>query len=164
MDDIIKNELKRKMASVKAARTDRCPGEAELNDYLEGLLPKAKEEAIAAHVKSCYWCIEQLDLAQRGNDFFYQKGRGISLMTKIRTNSLKWFKENIWLLAAFIAFVISFMSKKYFFQFLILTLILGIKWIFTTGGSKTVIMIYEALRKKDAKQADEKQPSDRFTV
>jgi hypothetical protein len=65
-------------------------------------------------------------------------------------------RKNAWLIGAAIAFALSFVFSRYFLQFLILTLLLGIKWIASSGGSKNVIMIYEALRHRE-KESDGNQ-------
>lgn len=142
MDKFIRNGLKGRLSAAKMEKTEMCPDEAELVRYLEGALPEAKEKSIAEHVKGCYWCIEQLDQAQRVRSFASGTDR------KSQLNLMNWIKKNKWLIGAGIAFILSFIFSRYFLQFLILTLLMGIKWIFSTGGSKTVIMIYEAWKRK----------------
>jgi len=139
LDNFIKTGLRTRIASVKVEKTESCPGEAELIRYLEGALPKSEEQSIAGHVKDCYWCIEQLDQAQRLQ---------LRPDEKHRYPLINWLKKNKWLIGAGIAFTFSFIFSGYFLQFLILTLLMGIKWIFTTNGAKTVIMIYNAWKKK----------------
>jgi len=141
MDKFIKEGLKDRVSSMNIEKTGECPAEAELIRYLEGTLPETKEKSLAEHVKGCFWCIEQLDQAQRAQSFY--KGNKLAIL-----NITDWAKKNKWLLGAGIAFVLSFVFSGYFLQFLILTLLMGIKWIFSTGGNKTVVMIYDAWKKK----------------
>jgi len=141
MDKFIKAGLKSKVSSMKIEKTAECPAETELIRYLEGTLPETKEKSLAEHVKGCFWCIEQLDQAQRAQSFY--KGNKAAIL-----NITDWAKKNKWLLGAGIAFILSFVFPGYFLQFLILTLLMGIKWIFSTGGNKTVIMIYDAWKRK----------------
>jgi len=141
MDKFIKEALKNKVSSMKIEKTVDCPAEAKLIRYLEGTLPEAEEKSMAEHIKGCFWCIEQLDQAQRAQSI-YEGNKAAA------ANIADWAKKNKWLLGAGIAFILSFVFSGYFLQFLILTLLMGIKWIFSTGGSKTVVMIYDAWKRK----------------
>lgn len=67
---------------------------------------------------------------------------------------LAWIKRTKWLLGALIALFISFFSSKYFLQFLLIAAVLGIKWIFDAGATRTLIMIYEAWRQRDRGEAE----------
>lgn len=154
LDDIIKSGLAKEIGSLRIEKTDSCPNETKLSEYLGGKLPRGEEQLLAEHIKQCYWCIEQLDLAQRARSILDIKERKMRLAGRkgmIRTNLINWIKKNKWLVGAAIAFILSFVFSRYFLQFLILTLLMGIKWIFTTGGTKTVIMIYDAWRRKSRK-------------
>ena len=49
------------------------------------------------------------------------------------------------LLLTISAFVLSFVFKRYFFQFLVLTLLFGFKWIIDQKNAKTQILVYKAI-------------------
>lgn len=142
---LIKEGLKRKAEGVRVAKTTQCPDEATLTKYLEGDLLKEKERAISEHVTNCFWCLEQLDLAQRARSA-PPCAKNLSM-----TDISGWIKKNKWLLAAAITFTLSFVISRYFLQLLTLTLLMGMKWIFSTGGAKTVVMIYDSLKRRSSK-------------
>jgi len=56
---------------------------------------------------------------------------------------------NAWLLLALASFVVSFMWHRRFWQFLILTLVFGLRWALAGLQHKTLVMIYEAWRRHD---------------
>ena len=69
-----------------------------------------------------------------------------NIVQKKPTKTISKYK---WQVFASISFILSFIFTRYFLQFLILAVIFSIKWIFDTGSTRTLIMIYEAWRKKD---------------
>jgi len=141
---LIKEGLKKNTEGAKVAKTPQCPDEAALIKYLEGSLIKEKERSISGHVTNCFWCLEQLDLAQRAR-VAAPCAKNLSM-----TDISGWIKKNKWLLSSVTTFILSFVISRYFLQLLILTLLLGMKWIFSTGGAKTIVMIYDSLKKKDS--------------
>jgi len=62
-------------------------------------------------------------------------------------------KLNIYLLLAVVSFVLSFAIRQYFVQFLVATLLLGVKWIADSKSAKMLVMIYEAWKKGGEKEA-----------
>ncbi len=50
-----------------------------------------------------------------------------------------------WMLLMAISFFLSFVFRRYFVQFLVITVLAGVKWIVEMRASKTQIMIYRAL-------------------
>ena len=163
LDNLIKSGLREKMGSLSIEKTDKCPNETRLGEYLEGRLSQKQEQLIAEHIRSCYWCIEQLDQAQRARPKLGVGGRKMSLIGK-KTALISWIKKNKWLLGAAIAFILSFAFPGYFLQFLILTLLMGMKWVFATGGTKTVVMIYDALRRKNKGEKNRIRFKDRSST
>jgi len=146
---LMKKALMETIGLEKIERQDTCPNEITLSSYMEGSLTKEEEKLIAEHVKGCYWCIEQMDQAQRLDAKEKPSPKSIS-----RTSFISWIKKNKWLIGAIISFLLSFVFPRYFFQFLILTLLAGIKWIFTTAGTKTIIMIYDAFKRKGREETN----------
>ncbi len=65
----------------------------------------------------------------------------------------KW--ENLfWLVVMLGSFTLSFVFRRYFMQFLVLTLLAGFKWVMEMRASKTQIMIYRALSEESDRPAD----------
>ena len=58
--------------------------------------------------------------------------------------SQKW-SNLFWLVLMAAAFALSFVVRRYFMQFLAVSLIAGVKWAVEMRASKTQIMIYKAL-------------------
>ena len=60
-----------------------------------------------------------------------------------------------WLLAAVISFALSFIFRHFFYQFLVITILAGAKWIVDKKATKTQILIYKALQEdSQGKQQD----------
>jgi hypothetical protein len=64
----------------------------------------------------------------------------------------KW-TNLLWLLLMAGSFALSFIFRKYFMQFLVVTALAGVKWIVEMRASKTQIMIYRALSDDAGKPA-----------
>ena len=131
-----------------------CPSELELSDYLKNRLSREKEDSLLEHIARCPHCLSLLELAQReaAEEKAQDKptpemiGRARNIMQKKPKKTIFNYK---WQVLAFISFVLSFVFTRYFLQFLVLAVIFSIKWIFDAGSTRTLIMIYEAWRKKD---------------
>jgi hypothetical protein len=61
-------------------------------------------------------------------------------------------KINIYLVFAIMTFALSFLVPRYFAQFLVATLLLGVKWVADSKTTKMLVMIYEAW--KDGREKD----------
>ena len=61
------------------------------------------------------------------------------------------FRNAVLFLAAAAAFILSFAYRRYFFQFVALAVLLGVKWIVDQKSMKTQILIYRALREDEGK-------------
>jgi hypothetical protein len=68
------------------------------------------------------------------------------------TANQKW-TNLLWLLLTVISFALSFVFRRYFMQFLALTVIAGVRWAVEMRASKTQIMIYRALSEDPEKPA-----------
>jgi len=122
-----------------------CISDVELNDYLEGTLTPDKRTSVEVHLKECSECLDKLRFSyETVRDFSSKKGD-----IKMTKNS----KNNLWLLGAGIFFLFSFLVPRYFMQFLVGTVLLGVKWIFESVNAKILIMIYEAWKKGGEKEA-----------
>lgn len=137
-------------------KTSECLSEEILSRYLERKLTDEQKDAVEAHIADCTYCLDQLEMAQRAQKEsknvqirpeLIKKAKAISGERKM-TRKSNWFKKSIWLILCLISFALSFFVSKFFVQFLVLAIIFGVKWIFDTGSTKTLIMIYDAWRGK----------------
>jgi hypothetical protein len=127
--------------------TDTCPGEHVLNSYLLGELDEAKRAETERHLSTCVYCV-------------YKISEAYAVM---HPNKLKIIKEfimkmakraNLWLIGCIIMFVFSFILPRYFIQFLVGAILLGMKWIVDSKNTKMLIMIYEAWKRGGNKEAE----------
>ena len=75
-------------------------------------------------------------------------GRAITPFKK--PHSRQMLVNLLWLASAASMFLLSFVFPHYFFQFLVLTLLAGFKWIVEQRSSKTQILIYKALKEEES--------------
>ena len=117
------------------------PKEAELADYLSNALTGEGRKRVENHIACCNYCLDSVVSARESVKQF-KKGN-----TKIMK------KINIYLILTVISFILSFMFRDYFMQFLTATILLGIKWITDAKSTKMLIMIYEAWKNGGEKEA-----------
>lgn len=118
------------------------PTESELADFLSGAMPQIKRKAVADHAGSCKECLDRIVSAYDAVKTFKQAPHD----KKGKINFMK--RINIYLVLAVISFCLSFVVGRYFVQFLVATLLLGIKWIIDAKSTKMLITIYEAWKKE----------------
>jgi len=165
VEEVIKQSLKKEEALTFPKKG--CPSEKELWDYLNGALAKETEEKVAEHVVQCDFCLDSLLLAQEvrpgigfgpsslpsgellGNVMAFAKRRGLS-----KTHA----KKQSWLFLSLFSIGVSFFLPRYFFQCLILGVIFGLKWVFDTATNRTLIVMYDTLKKKTHKEETVKRP------
>ena len=151
---LIKRHLKDRLSQIETLPRQDCPSELELIDYLEGKLSRKKRGLVLEHIADCSGCLSSLELAQQVAEkrYILEKpapemiGRAKNIMS---TKSKRIIFNYRWQTLAFISFIFSFIFSRYFLQFLILAIIFSAKWIFDTGSTRVLIMIYEAWRKRD---------------
>lgn len=117
------------------------PKESELADYLSNVLTGEARNRIEDHIACCNDCLASAVSAHESVKAF--KNRKAKGMKKI----------NIYPVLAIISFILSFVFRQYFVQFLTATLLLGIKWIADAKSTKMLVMIYEAWKKGGDKEA-----------
>ena len=66
-------------------------------------------------------------------------------------NSQKW-TNLAWVLAAAASFALSFVFRRYFMQFLVVTVLAGVKALVELRATKTQILIYKSLSNEDKSQ------------
>ncbi len=152
VDKLFKEYLEKEMSDLAVSPSLDCPSELELSDYLEKRLSKQKESLFLEHIANCPHCLSLLELAQRAKERKQDQPTAemiIRAKNIVQKRSTKTIFKYKWQVFAFISFILSFVFTRYFLQFLILAVVFSIKWIFDTGSTRTLIMIYEAWRKKD---------------
>ena len=153
LERLIKKQLEEKMPSHNGPGLRLCPSELVLSDYLENRLGEQQQKQLLEHVADCPNCLALLELAQQSQQAQI-KDQPSRAMIKRAQNALpeKQKQKNSsrkWSFLAALTFILSFIATRYFLQFLTLAVIFSIKWIFDSGSTRTLIMIYEAWRKKD---------------
>lgn len=153
IDQLVKKYLEKKMAKMDGLFPDQgCPTELELSDFLEKRLSREKENFLLEHIANCSHCLSLLELGQRAKE---KAEIGISPEMIVRAKNLakrghtKKISNFKWPTLALISFILSFVFAKYFMQFLILAVIFSLKWVFDTASTRTLIMVYQAWRRKD---------------
>ena len=143
LEKIIKKSLGRKQPIFK--KTPFCPSELELGKYLDRTLSVRQKERIEKHLADCGCCLDLLVVAK---DAMKELERKVNIAQSIAKQ--KWF------ILSMVSFLLSFFIKRYFFQFLTLSLILGIKWALSAEGSKNLVMIFRNLSHHQEAQHSEK--------
>lgn len=171
VEKLIKQYLKDELGLDRADKTPDCPDEQTLLEYTEGALDKEKRQFVEHHIAGCGFCLSQLNLASQSKLAITQgdlepasqklinktKSRlGVYAHSKdTRNNKAGIKKKKFFLAGAFVFFILSFIIPKYFIQFLVATLILGIRWAFESEGGRTLIMVLDSWRHHSHDKDDE---------
>lgn len=138
-----------------------CPGDKILADYIAGNLPGQETAEIEGHASGCKDCLWKISNALKA-DTLYKEGKLPAVPSK---NVIKKPRKNtnLWLIAAIIAFIASFVFKRYFLQCLVATILLGIKWIAESENMRTLILVLDSWRRHERRNDDEikRRVSDR---
>ncbi len=174
-DRLIKKYLTDKRTAAGPRRSKDCPSEATLNAYMEGSISKAESEKITQHISQCLFCLELIEQASRQDMSIREPGPSRETVQRAieiakRQNLIKPYyrlKKHLWLIGTIVSFGLSFVFSRYFLQFLILALILGIKWavLDISVNGKTSIMIYDFWHRPHTHhpRKDEKKHTKRFS-
>ena len=165
IEDLLKENLQVKGNRIPE-KTPSCPSARELWDYLNGL-QKLAEEKIARHLVGCRYCLESLLLAQEvrpGIGFDPSSGpREATVAKAVQLGqgkpAISKTKKNGWLILSLLSIGLSFFIPRYFVQWLILGTLFGLKWIFDTMTTRTLIVMYDALKKKRSQESEELKES-----
>ncbi len=114
--------------------------EAELADFLAHVLDRTDRKRVEDHIAQCDECLNVVVSAYESVKSAAKKG------TKMK-------KINLYLILAIISFALSFVTPRFFLQFLVATLVLGTKWVVDSKTTKMLIMIHEAWKKGGEKEA-----------
>lgn len=124
------------------------PQETELAGFLSGSLESKDMARVEEHIAGCPLCLEKAVSSYESVKEFKKKNKSIK---SIKDWIMK--KINFYLILAIISFALSFVAQRYFLQFLVATLILGIKWVVDSKSMKMLIMIHEAWKSGGEKEA-----------
>ncbi|MBL7071795.1 MAG: hypothetical protein ISS26_06475 [Candidatus Omnitrophica bacterium] len=160
MDDLLSGYYSRRKDAPE--RSAECLSVDELERYVSGLLDPEALYRVGGHVKNCAFCSELIE----GALLYSAHEKHIALdkvPDKIRTRAkslnpsyrskehktMNFLKGNIWLMLSMSSIAASFFMPQYFFQFLILAVIFGLKWVFNRESTRALIMVYNAWKKHD---------------
>lgn len=153
--------MKENMSKIKLEKAAKCPDETTLSEYLNGTLYAEEIQLVEEHISGCHFCLENIRAAYMGDTLYKEgdlpdstkelinKAKGIA---KLKTNT-KRLKRNLWLLGTILAFASSFLFSRYFVQFLVAALILGLKWVSESEGVRMLIMALDSRRQLKDKDA-----------
>lgn len=151
------------MSKVKMQKLVQCPDEATLSAYLSGFLRESEARLLEEHISTCHFCLENIRTASLAAASYEEsnlpdstkelinKAKGIA---KLNTDKRR-LKKNLYLFGTALAFVLSFVFPRYFVQFLVAALILGLKWVFESENARTLIMVLSSLRRHSKERDDE---------
>jgi|GEM_PF-1921072 len=168
-DRILQQYLQKKLKSVNIEKSKECPGTKPLLDYLAGSLSGEISLELEKHLSHCPFCLRQISIAsdalsQKKKDLIPVPEKTINkvnrrleayLKNTTRKRKGKKTKQRFYFLAMLVFFVLSFLLPKYFAQFLVGALILGMRWSLEGKGGQTLIMVLDSLRKQSQGKNDE---------
>lgn len=164
IEEYLKSYLKKELSSIE--KTPQCLDEEAVLDYLEHKLDGQKHKDVEKHLSQCNFCLSQLNLA------FEVKKSGIGRKVPFRlinkakallnngkhanhSGGSRRMRKNLFLAGAVIFFIISFLLPRYFMQCLVVTLILGMRWVFESENGRTLIMVLNSWRRHSHDTDDE---------
>ena len=124
-------------------KTPSCPSELELGRYLDKTVSLSQRDKIERHLSDCGYCLDLLAVSKEALRACAKK-----------SNPFHALKQQKWFILSIFSLVLSFFIKRYFFQFLTLSLILGLKWALSTEGSRNLVMIFRSLGRKDPAESE----------
>ena len=139
----------------------RCLDEKTLSSYLDEKLSAAEREKIERHIADCNTCLDMLLTAYEsaGRNKKCHAILNNRIKNRLGLKQAKKRPELKWLFLALVFFVLSFVVRYYFLQFLAVSIILGFKWVMEGEGAKRVIMIFRGIQEKE-KKVERKSPPD----
>ena len=141
LERLIKAGLNKAQLDFK--KTPQCPSELELGKYLDKSASASQKEKIERHLADCGYCLDLLVTAKEALRDFSKK-----------PNILRVLKQQKWFILSMLSLGMSFFIKRYFFQFLTLSLIFGLKWALSAEGSRNLVMIFRSLGQKDTADSE----------
>ncbi|MFO8053249.1 MAG: hypothetical protein R6U54_04770 [Candidatus Omnitrophota bacterium] len=174
--EVIQKYLKEKLNVGASRKGKNCPDNQALINYLQNNLNQEKRKSLENHIAGCSFCLSQISIAAEAlkkhkQNNFDSLPDNIINKTKANLNSIKTknkknksqkkaVKRRLFLAATIIFFGLSFIIPKYFLQFLIGALILGIRWSFESESGKNLVMVLDSWRRRSHHKDD--KISNRF--
>ncbi|MBI2870987.1 MAG: hypothetical protein HYY14_04675 [Candidatus Omnitrophica bacterium] len=84
----------------------------------------------------------------RALDLGKERNLGMSSVEPLQNRIGSLLRKLGWLCVSLTALLLSFFISRYFVQFIVLSLIFGLKWVFDTATTRQLIMIYEAWKER----------------
>ncbi len=113
-----------------------CPTDENLSEYVSGVITPENRTYIEKHLSICSKCRKTVVKAFN----IIKEPKMIHFLKHIHKKII----ADKWLISSAMFLILSFVFKEYFFQFLIASLLTGIKWIIDSKTTKLLIMINEA--------------------
>lgn len=146
-------------------RAGQCPADEELADYVTSVAAdQPAKESFLKHVTECDYCFARTASAVSAltgldKNIDHQGHYGAILKAKALPKIYPkakggYMKRNRYLFIAAAFFILSFLSRAYFLQFLVAASIFGFKWVMDTGGSRALIMIYDTWQHRKNRESD----------
>lgn len=164
-EKLIKQYLSQKIGLDRVEGGSGCPCEEVLLEYLNADLPEPASQALEHHLAGCNFCLGQLNIAFEARSWRRRAKfvpTGLVVKTKARlgiveppnNNKRRINRRRLFMMGTVFFFVLSFIIPSYFLQFLVASLILGIRWSFESESGHTMIMILDSWR-RHARDKDE---------
>ena len=144
LEKMIKQSLNQGQLDLK--NTPSCPSDLELGRYLDKTVSLSQREKIERHLADCGYCLDLLAVSKEALRDCAKK-----------PNPFQALKQQKWFILSMFSLIASFFIKRYFFQFLTLSLILGLKWALSAEGSRNLVMIFRGLGHKDASESEKEK-------
>ncbi|MBN2120347.1 MAG: hypothetical protein JW734_04775 [Candidatus Omnitrophica bacterium] len=170
IEKIIKEYLEKDLISGSGGKTDDCLNEQDLIKYLKGIISDETRGSDEHHIASCGFCLSQLSIAFESqlinkkelqpvpqellDKVEYRLGIGKYEKNK-EIHKTKKMKKIFFLAGTIFFFGLSFVVPRYFIQFLVAALILGIRWSLESESGKTLIMIIDSWRRHSSDKDDD---------
>ena len=129
-----------------------CLDEVTLSSYLDGTLSKEERSKVEEHIADCKKCLDLLVVAHKSIKGV--KIAPLELKNKVKARlgiRQKRGNELPWLIVSITLFLLSFIVKRYFMQFLSAAVITGFKWVMEGEGARRAIMIFKKIPEKEKK-------------
>ena len=170
-EELIKKYLGQDLSN--SDKTYLCLSDELLMDYFQHKLDEEGCRKVESHIAGCGFCLGQLNLvfesakANKDNNIRVPDNlieRAKDLVKTGRSSKSRKIRKNLFLGGAVISFVLSFFITKFFMQFLVVTLILGMRWAFESEGGRTLVMVLDSWRRHSHDDDDEisQRLRDRF--
>lgn len=163
------NILKQNRGDLKDQVLNSCLSEEDLSLFVTAIFDQKQVlQEHKDHIISCDKCfstvssaIAALNSGEFPNVLSAELKKSIEALPKKYPRQGGILKKHKYLLVAGAFFISSFFLRRYFMQCLFAALLFGFKWVMDTGGSKALVMIYDAWKTKRQNEI-ERDRSARF--